>query len=92
MQNSNCSSDCQWLPDVIGSSFPSCSIPMLVTDTSFWCLVVQRLVYSCLSICGCRGRMTYVHLADMKRFISYKMEFSGKNKVGVLAESPSEMI
>lgn len=36
--------------------------------------------------------MTYVHLADMKRLISYKMEFSGKSKVGVLAESPSEMI
>lgn len=57
--------------------------PKLVTDTSFWCLVVQGWVYSCLSVCVCRGRMTYVHLAGMKRVISYKMEFSGKSKVGV---------
>lgn len=83
MQNSNLTSDYQWLPDLIGSSFPSCSIPKLVTDPSFWCLVVQGWVYSCLSVCVCRGRMTYVCLAGLKRFISYKMEFSGKSKVGV---------
>lgn len=83
MQNSNLTSEYQWLLDVIGSSFPSCSIPKLVRDTSFRCLVVQGLVYSCLSVCVCRGRMTYVHLACMKRVISYKMEFSGKSKVGV---------